>query len=89
MKKMILFFFIVILLLFGWYGESRKFFCLEDGKCITVWKTYNNVCYVIPGKYYGLWAPSNNFIKTSNLNELTIFFTDELPNTLIVQSREM
>lgn len=88
MKKTILFFFIVILLLVGWYGESRKFFCLENGKCITLWKTYNNVCYVIPGKYYGLWAPSNNFIKTSNLNELTIFFTDELPNTLIVQSRE-
>ncbi len=88
MKKTILFFFVVILFLFVWYGESRKFFCLKDGNCITVWKTYNNVCYIIPGKYYSLWAPSNNFIKTSNLNELTIFFTDELPNTFIVQSKE-
>ncbi|MDQ0109432.1 hypothetical protein J2T02_004575 [Chitinophaga terrae (ex Kim and Jung 2007)] len=88
MRKVILFFLIVVSFLFAWYGESRRFFCLEDGKCITVWKTYNNVCYVIPGKYYGIWAPSNNFIRTSNLNELTIFFTDELPNTWIVQSKE-
>lgn len=50
-----------------WYGESRSFLCTDNGKCVTVWKTYNNICYVIPGKYYGLLKPfSRNYIKTTN-----------------------
>ena len=63
---------VVILLLFIvtpiWYGESRSFEYSDEGNCVTVWKTYNNICYVIPGRYFGLRAPSSgdNFIKTTN-----------------------
>lgn len=89
MKKVLLFFFVFFLFIITWYGESRKFYCLENGKYITVWKTYNDICYIVTGKYYGITKPTNNSIETSNLNEgIVIFFTDELPNTLIVQSEE-
>lgn len=86
MKRVLFFLSVVIILLFIWYGESRKFFCFDDGKCLTVWKTYNNVCYIIPGKYYGMFKPSKNFIKSSNTDNLTIFFTSELPNVFIYKS---
>jgi len=57
MKRKLLFFALGITLLVTWFGESRKFFCLEDGNCVTVWKTFNG-CYIIPGKYYGIVKPS-------------------------------
>lgn len=88
MKRVMLYFSIFILLIVGWYGESRSFFCLDNGKCITVWKTYNNVCYIIPGKYYGLLKPSENVIESSNNNNLTIYFTSELPNAFVYKSEQ-
>lgn len=86
MKKVLLTVLVILILLLAWYGESRKFFCLGGGRCITVWKTYNNTCYVIPGKYYGLFKPTENFIQTTNTNSLTIFFTNQLPNAVIYRS---
>ena len=80
---MFLVFIIVIISLAIWFGESRKFFCLDQGMCITVWKTYNNVCYVIPGKYYGFFKPSSlNYIKTTNLSDLDIIWPDNLSNII-------
>lgn len=70
------------------YGESRKFFCLENDKCITVWKTYNNICYIIPGKYYGVLRPSKGYIQTLNTNNITIYFTSELQNALVFRSEQ-
>jgi hypothetical protein len=76
MKKIGLISFLFLVVVLFLYGESRKFFYLEDGRCITVWKTYNNICYVLPGKYYGLIKPSvHNYIKTNNINNLDIIWT--------------
>ena len=86
MKKILLTFSVILILLLMWYGESRKFFCIDGNRCITVWKTYNNTCYIILGKYYGLFKPSENFIKTTNTNNITIFFSSELPNSIIYRS---
>lgn len=86
MKRLLFVFLILIVLTLVWYGESRRFFCVDNGNCITVWKTYNNVCYIIPGKYYGIIKPSQNFFQSTNTNNLTIFFTNELPNALIYKS---
>jgi len=86
MKRILLFFTLVIVLIMIWFGESRKFFCLGDGNCVTVWKTYNNVCYIIPGKYYGIVKPSEQYIESSNTNLITIYFSKELPNAFIFQS---
>ena len=79
---------IVVAIILSWYGESRKFYRLDDGTSVTVWKTYNNICYIIPGRYYGILKPSDNFIESSNLNFLTIYFSSELPNALIFKSEE-
>jgi hypothetical protein len=88
MKRLLLCVFIIVALMAIWYGQSRKFFCLHNGKCVTVWKTYNNVCYIVPGKYYGILKPSDNFIETSNTNQLMIFFTTELPKAFIFKSEQ-
>jgi len=84
MKK-VLIFPALLLLMAIWYGESRKFFCAGDGECVTVWKTYNNVCYIVPGKYYGIIRPSDNYIKTSNINLVSIFYSPKLPRVFIIQ----
>lgn len=88
MKRFLLYLTIFVAVVAIWYGESRKFFCLDNGTCVTVWKTYNNVCYIIPGRYYGIIKPSDNFIESSNNNFLTIYFTSELPNALIYKSEQ-
>lgn len=87
-KKTVIFLLIAITFIAIGYGESRKFFCLEDGQCVTVWKTYNNVCYVIPGKYYGVIKPADNFLESTNTNDLTVFFTNELSNSFIFTSEQ-
>ena len=53
---------------------------------MTVWKTYNNVCYIIPGKYYGLVRPTNGYMQCSNTNLITFYFSSELPDAIIHQS---
>ncbi len=88
MKKILIITLMVIILIVTWYGESRKFFSCDDGNYVTVWKTYNNTCYIIPGKYYGLIKPTTNFIESSNTNDLTIYFTKSLPNVFIVTSEQ-
>jgi hypothetical protein len=89
MKRFLLCLAIFIVVTVIWYGESRKFFCLDNGNCVTIWKTYNNVCYIIPGRYYGIIRPSDNFIETSNNNFLTLYFTSELPNVVIYKSEQI
>jgi|SRR5699024_7750468 len=54
--------------------QTRSFYCLERGKCITVWKQLGNKCYIIPGKYYGLFKPDNAYIKTTNTNLITVIW---------------
>ena len=33
---------------------------------ITIWQRIGNDCYIVPGKYYWIFAPKDNFIKTVN-----------------------
>jgi hypothetical protein len=33
---------------------------------ITIWQRVGNNCYIIPGKYYWMTAPKDNYIKTVN-----------------------
>jgi hypothetical protein len=41
----------------------------------------NDVCYIVPGKYYGITAP-DNYVKTSNGNYLDVIYFD---NKIIVK----
>lgn len=72
--------FIAILLL--WYDQSRSFYCLDNERCVTVWKRIGGTCYVIPTKYYGIIKSSDNFIKTTNTSDLDVIW--ESPNYIIV-----
>lgn len=75
MKKILTGIFIVIIVLGAltiYIKQSRDFYYLSDNKYITVWKRIGGVCYVIPGKYYGITKPSDNFIETTNTNALIL-----------------
>lgn len=81
----LLFFSALLTVLLVWYGESRRFFHLENGEYVTVWKTYNNVCYIVPRKYYGLTKPADNYIKTSNINLVCLYFSPALPKAFVIR----
>lgn len=84
MKKIGIISVIFLVVVLFCYGESRKIFCLENGRCITVWKTYNDICYIVPGKYYGLMKPSfENYIRTNNLNNLDIIWTKNTDSLIV------
>jgi hypothetical protein len=40
----------------------------------------------VPNKYYGLFKPSENYLETTNNNNLTIYLTNQMPNALIYKS---
>lgn len=88
MKKILLLIALVICLAIIYFGEKRDFYCLENGKCVTVWKTYGNSCYIIPYKYYGLLSPSGNYIRTTNINDITIYWNSEFPKTVTVRCEQ-
>lgn len=65
-------------------GE-RSFYCLSEDKCVTVWKTGYDDVYIIPSKYKGSGKPDVNHIKTINKQFLTLFFSKQFPNKIIVK----
>ncbi len=90
LRKLIKVFGILILLIIFflvWFDQSRSFYCLSSGECVTVWKRLGNNCFVIPNKYYGIFKPSSSFIETSNSQYLTLYFTDKLPKKIIVRNQ--
>lgn len=78
---------ILLLFLFIGFDQSRSFYCLSGNHCVTVWKRLGNKCYIIPGKYYNVVSPSNNYLETSNTQYLTIYFTNKIPNKIIVKNQ--
>lgn len=87
MKKTLVVIFLLSALLFIYYGEKRKFIPIGDSY-VTVWKQFNDVNYVIWGKYYGFFSPSKNYIKSSNSNILSLYISNEIPKTVIYRSEE-
>jgi len=57
--------------------QKRSFYCLSNNRCVTVWKRLGNKCYVIPGKYYGIFEPTDDYVKTTNTNSITIIWLDD------------
>lgn len=56
----------IIGLLFVWNEQSRSFFKATNGEYVTMWKRWGGTCYLIPGKYYGITKPTDNYIETKN-----------------------
>jgi len=68
---------IMTTLLVYWWIIARSFYCVSENKCVTVLKR-NGYCYIIPGKYYGIFSPKDNYVKTDNLVELSaVIWTDD------------
>lgn len=83
LRKKLIIIFLFLFIIFSWVNFSREFIELPNGKKITVWKKIGNECIITDGKYYGLFEP-NNFLKTSNINYLTLFYSDKLKNKVLV-----
>lgn len=77
---------VAIISLLIWYGESRKFFKLTNGEYVTLWKTFGNISFIVPGKYYGLLPPSGNHLRTSNINSLSIYLKHDNIDTIYFNS---
>lgn len=74
-KNISLLLFLVAIILVA-IDQTRSFYCLSNNKCVTVWKRLGNKCYVIPGKYYGILKPTDDYVKTANTNSITIIWLD-------------
>jgi len=77
----------IIVLFLIYMTEGRRFHYTDDGRYFTVWKTWGR-CYTMPYKYYGLIKPSDNYIQTNYTADIDIFWTDSLPNDLIVRATD-
>lgn len=55
------------------YDQSRTYYCLASGHCVTVWKRLGGICYVAFGKYQDVLKP-NQSIATTNDNAVTIIY---------------
>ncbi|MHC5310127.1 hypothetical protein ACYSNM_08660 [Myroides sp. LJL116] len=85
--KIMCFFIVIPVLLLAWYDQSRTFYCVSNDKCVTVWKRLGGKCYIIPSKYYGVFKPSENYIKATNTQYLTLYFSNDIPNKMIVRDQ--
>lgn len=63
----------------------KSFYCLSDDKCVTVWKRANGDVYIIPDKYEDNVEPSVSYIKTINKQFLTLYFSEEIPQKIVVR----
>lgn len=78
---------IYLILNAAFYKGTRSFYCLpNDEECVTVWKKLDDSVYIIPGKYKDNAMPTASYIKTINGQMLTLYFTEQLPNKIIVRN---
>lgn len=68
--------FVLFVILLVYLLLRRRFYCIDENRCITVWKTFNNRCYIIPNKYYGVVRPFDNYIQTTNVGDVDIIWDD-------------
>jgi hypothetical protein len=67
--------------------QTRSFYCLSEGKCVTVWKRYGDKCYIVLDKYNGIFKPTDNYIKTSNMAAIVdVIWTED--NRLLIDTED-
>lgn len=80
MKRIIKYFVTILGIFIGlflWYDQSRSFFKATNGEYITMWKRWGGTCYLIPGKYYGVTKPKDNYIETKNTSSGDFIWNDK------------
>lgn len=90
MRKLLYFFLFIVIAIVSlllWYDQSKNYYCLSEDKCITVWKRLGGDCYIISGKYSGWFSPSNDYVKTSNTQYLTLYYSNKLPDNVIIRNQ--
>jgi hypothetical protein len=56
-----------VLLVYYQVDLKRHFISSDDNsKHFTIWRRTGNKCYIIPGRYFGIFPPKENYIKTVN-----------------------
>lgn len=67
-KRLIVSIAILVSLVFYYQLDYKRHFVSNTSKTkfITIWQRLGNRCFIIPGKYYGVFSPSDNFIRTVN-----------------------
>lgn len=88
MKKTLKIFVLLIIVLgsiFIWYDQKRSFFKATNGEYITMWKRVGGICYLIPGKYYGITKPKDGYVEMPTLAHLTVYYSDKLPNIILLR----
>jgi hypothetical protein len=88
LAKLVLFTTIISFSLILFHFEYRHFYSLNAKERVTVWRCYNGKSYIIPGRYYGLIPPTKNYIESPTKNDVTLYFSDGLPGTIIVKTYE-
>ena len=69
---------LLCLLYYNLYQKRLIFYNNSHKVCFTVWKRWGGQCYIIPGAYYSLFTPTENYIKTWNGNGVTIIWGKDL-----------
>lgn len=89
LKKILVKLIIIVLCIGGiifYLFQKRKYYCLTEDKCITVWKTSEGA-FIIPGKYTSWFKPKDNYIKADNLDEgFGVYWFNNNPKEIIVDS---
>jgi hypothetical protein len=62
------FIFVIIFFLLYYQIDYKRYFIKNNdcSKTITIWQRLGNNCYIIPGKYFWIFTPRKNYIKTKN-----------------------
>ena len=84
-NKIVIIVLVLILLGIFYLFQERKFYYISDDKCITLWKTGEGA-YIIQGKYYGIVKPSDNYIKTTNVNGVTFVVGKDLGYDYVISN---
>ncbi|AMR34234.1 hypothetical protein A0256_23670 [Mucilaginibacter sp. PAMC 26640] len=83
MKKALLLLIILLFAAIVWRVEYRSFYYLKNGKCVTVWKAYDGLCYIIPRKYNGVLKPSaESYLVTPYTKGLDIIWQENSNNII-------
>lgn len=80
MKKLLIFVLCIIALVVTW--KQYRHFYQVGNTTLTVWKKWGGYCYITPYKYWGIYAPENNYIKMLNFGHVNIFINKD--STLLI-----
>lgn len=78
---------LLIIFNFGCTNQSKFYYCVNDNRCITLWKKDGGDVYIVPDLYFERSIPIKGYIKTVSTQAITFYFSDSLPNQVIVRNQ--